>query len=81
MDITIYSLPTCEFCNLTKEYFNGKKIPFIEVNVSADQKAQREMLEKSGQFSVPVVDINGYVVVGYQRHIFDQLLNSNALEF
>ena len=72
--ITIYSLPTCAFCKLAKDYFHEHKISYKEVDVDKDPAAQTEMIAKSGQYSVPVIDVNGQIVVGFQKNSLDLLL-------
>ena len=63
--IKVYSTPTCPYCDMAKEYFKENNIKFEEVDVSTDHKAAEEMIEKSGQRGVPVVDINGEIIVGF----------------
>ena len=72
--ITIYSLPTCAFCQDAKEYLKQQKIPFKEVNVDSDPEAQLEMISKSGQYAVPVIDVDGQIIVGFQKSTLDALL-------
>lgn len=75
--ITIYTLPSCAFCKEVKKFFKSKKILFKEVDVNTDPEAQAEMISKSGQFSVPVIDFNGQVVVGFQKNILEMLLQTH----
>ena len=63
--VKIYSTSTCPFCILAKSFFNKSGIPFQDVDVSADKSAAQEMIEKSGQMGVPVIDIDGKVIVGF----------------
>lgn len=72
--VIIYSLPTCAFCQEAKAYFKRRHIPFTEVSVDKDPKSQKEMIFKSGQFSVPVVDVDGQIIVGFQKKMLDVLL-------
>ena len=72
--IKVYSTPTCTYCFTLKEFLKEKNIEFEEVDVSVDEKAAREMIEKSGQMGVPVIDINGEIVVGFDRKKIDSLL-------
>jgi glutaredoxin-like YruB-family protein len=74
--VIIYSLPTCSYCDLAKEYFKANKIDYKEVGVDKDPVAQKEMIVKSGQFSVPVIDVNGQIVIGFQKNTLDALLLS-----
>lgn len=65
--ITIYSTPTCPYCKMAKEYLTGKSVPFTNVDVSADQDAAAKMVEISGQMGVPVIDIDGKIIVGFDK--------------
>ncbi|MEM3556219.1 MAG: glutaredoxin domain-containing protein [Candidatus Micrarchaeia archaeon] len=67
MGVTVYSTPTCPYCIMVKAFLKQNNIPFQEVDVSKDRKAAMEMFEKSGQMGVPVVDINGKIIVGFDR--------------
>jgi len=73
--VIIYSTPTCPYCVYAKKYFKENNISFEDVNVAADMNRAREMVEKSGQMGVPVIDIDGQIVVGFQPKVFEQLLN------
>jgi len=72
--VTIYSTPTCVYCKMVKEFFKEKKIDYAEKDVSIDDKAREEMVERSHQMGVPVIDIEGEIFVG-----FDKDALSNAL--
>jgi glutaredoxin-like YruB-family protein len=72
--IIVYSLPTCGYCQSAKKYFKNLGVEFTEVSVDKDPEAQKEMIIKSGQFSVPVIDINGQILVGFQKSSIDALL-------
>lgn len=63
--IKVYSTPTCPYCDMVKEYFKENDIEFKDIDVSKDHGAAKEMVEKSGQRGVPVVDINGEIIVGF----------------
>ena len=65
--ITIYSTPTCHYCNLAKDYFKEHDIKYTEHDVSTDQQKRMEMIEKTGQMGVPVIDIDGEVFVGFSE--------------
>lgn len=64
-NVKIYSTPTCPWCHKAKEFLKEHKIKFEEFNVAADRNAAKEMIEKSGQMGVPVTDIDGKIIVGY----------------
>jgi glutaredoxin-like YruB-family protein len=72
--ITVYSTPTCPYCVMAKRYLSEKGIAYEDVNVAEDQKRAFEMLTKSGQMGVPVLDIGGQVIVGFDRHAIDDAL-------
>ena len=65
--IKIYTTPTCAFCKMAKDYFKSKGLSYEEYDVSKDIPRQKEMIEKTGQFGVPVIDIDGKIVVGFDR--------------
>lgn len=73
-DVTIYSTPSCVYCRLAKEYFKENNVQYQEIDVAADQKKAEEMVEKSGQLGVPVIEINGQIVVGFDKPKIQQLL-------
>lgn len=65
MTIKIYSTPSCVFCKQAKEFFKLAALEYEEVNVAENQEAREEMVKKSGQMGVPVIDIDGAILVGY----------------
>ena len=65
--VTIYTTPTCIWCAKTKEFFKEHKVKYREVDVASNQKAAQEMIKKSGQMGVPVVDIDGKTIVGFDE--------------
>ncbi len=75
--VTIYSTPTCVYCNAAKVFFKEKNVAYTEHNVGADQEKRKEMIEKSGQMGVPVIDIDGQLVVGFNQPKIKQLLGIN----
>ena len=72
--VTVYSTPTCSWCQIAKEHLTTSGISFEDVDVSTDQQRAREMVEKSGQMGVPVIDIDGEIIVGFDRARIDSLL-------
>lgn len=74
--VTIYTTPTCAFCKLAKEYFKQHKIEYTEKDVTEDMAAQAEMLAKSQQMGVPVIDIDGQIVVGFDQPRLESLLTA-----
>ncbi len=65
--VIVFSTPTCTYCNAAKRYFRERGIKFKDVDVSRDTVAARDMLRRSGQQGVPVIDIGGKIVVGFDR--------------
>lgn len=72
--VAIYTTPTCVYCKMTKEYFKNHGVVYEEKNVAADEAARRQMIEKSGQMGVPVTDIDGSIVVGFDEERLASLL-------
>lgn len=73
--VLVYSTPTCPYCKMTKAYLEGRHIVFTNIDVSADDAAAAEMIQKSGQYAVPVIDIDGQIVVGFSKEGLDKLLS------
>ncbi|MEN9626741.1 MAG: hypothetical protein RL557_1069 [archaeon] len=63
--ITMYTTPTCSYCRVAKAFFKEHNISFNEIDVSKDRKAAEEMIKKSNQYGVPVFDISGKIIVGW----------------
>ncbi len=76
--VKIYTTPTCPYCKLAKEFMTEKGVSFEEVDVSKDQKALEEMVQKSGQLGVPVIDVEGKILVGFNRKRLAELLGVTA---
>ncbi|MFN8472738.1 MAG: glutaredoxin domain-containing protein [Anaerolineae bacterium] len=72
--VIIFSTPTCTYCNAAKSYFRQRGVKFTDVDVSRDGAAARDMVRRSGQSGVPVIDIGGKIVVGFDRPKIDRLL-------
>jgi glutaredoxin-like YruB-family protein len=75
MDIKIYSTPTCPYCKMAKQYISSKGISYRDLDVSQDKNALEEMVKLTGQMGVPVIVIDGEVLIGFDRNRLDQLLN------
>jgi len=75
MNITVYSSPSCVWCTRAKEYLRARNINFREVNIAQDRSGAIEMMRKSGQMGVPVLDINGNIIIGFDKDQIDMLLN------
>lgn len=76
MAIKVYSTPTCKWCNVLKEHLNSNNVQYEDIDVSKDTKGALEMIKKSGQRAVPVVDIDGYIIIGFDREYIDKLLTA-----
>ncbi len=72
--VIVYSTPTCPYCVYAKEYFKENDVSFEDIDVTQDRAKAQEMVKKSGQMGVPVIDINGNIIVGFQPEAFAQLL-------
>jgi len=74
-NVTIFTTSHCPYCNMTKDFFKENNIKFKEIDVSSDQKAAQEMIKKSGQLGVPVIDIDGTIIVGFNKLALKQALD------
>ena len=72
--VTVYSTPYCPWCQKAKEYLKESKVAFQDINVASDHKAAQEMIEKSGQMGVPVIDIDGKIIVGFDKNAIKKAL-------
>lgn len=66
-NVVIYTTPTCVYCRMAKNFFKKNGVSYREVNVAEDEKARDEMVQKSGQLGVPVIDIDGKIIVGFSE--------------
>ncbi|OHA65830.1 MAG: NrdH-redoxin [Candidatus Wildermuthbacteria bacterium RIFCSPHIGHO2_02_FULL_49_9] len=73
-DVTIYTTPTCVYCKAAKEFFRENNIEYEEKDVAKDEQARDAMVEKSGQLGVPVIDVRGSIVVGFDEKKLLELL-------
>lgn len=65
--VTIYSTPSCPYCKMVKQYLDEKGVEYTDVDVSADQDTAAKMVELSGQMGVPVIDVDGKIIVGFNK--------------
>lgn len=72
--VTIYSTPSCHFCQAAKEFFTEKNIAYTEHDVASDLEKRQEMIEITGQMGVPVIRIGDDVVVGFDEAKVEELL-------
>ena len=73
--VKIFTTPTCVYCVTLKEFFKKHNIEFQEIDVAKDMEERKEMIEKSGQMGGPVTEINGQIVVGFDRAKISELLD------
>ena len=73
--VTIYTTPWCSYCKMAKEFFTKHSVIYTEKDVSTDIAARNTMLERSGQMGVPVIDIDGAMVVGFDQRRLKELLH------
>lgn len=79
MAVIIYSTPTCPYCTMAKKYFESKNVAYKEVDVSQDRNGASEMIGKSGQRGVPVIDIDGNIIVGFDRENIDRFIRQEKM--
>lgn len=72
--VTVYTTPTCSWCTTLKTYLDGRKVRYREINVASDTTAAESMVRKSGQQGVPQTEINGQMIVGFDKTRINQLL-------
>lgn len=76
-NVTIYTTPSCPYCNAAKDYFDENNVSYTDYDVSQNRQKAKEMIEKSGQRGTPVIDIDGNIVVGFNKEKLQSLLNVN----
>ena len=74
MSVTIYSTPSCGYCRIAKDWLHTKGVSFTEYNVAADPRRAEEMWRRSGQTGVPVLDVNGRIIVGFNQAEIEKAL-------
>ena len=74
MTVKIYTTTHCPYCVMAKDFFKKNDIKYTEVNVEEDEAGAEEMIEKSGQMGVPVIDINGQIIVGFNKPAIEKAL-------
>jgi len=65
--VKVYSTATCPWCHVAKEFLREHKIKFEDIDVGEDQEAAQEMIEKSGQMGVPVIEVDGHIIIGFDE--------------
>ena len=74
MKVKVYSTQSCPWCHKVKDLLKSKGVKFDDIDVGANQKAAEEMVQKSGQMGVPVTEINGKIIVGYDKEAIEEAL-------
>ena len=74
MNVKVYSTPSCPYCKLVKDYLKEQHIPFTDIDVSANSALANEMVKISGQMGVPVIDIDGQIIVGWNKNALEEAL-------
>ena len=77
-EVTIYTTKTCHYCHDAKDFFASNGITYTEKDVTTDRELQREMIDKSGQMGVPVIDVGGEIIVGFDEPRLSELLEVKA---
>lgn len=77
--VTVYSAVWCAFCHAAKEYLDKLGVEYTEKDVEKDENAAHEAVEKSGQMGIPVIDIDGTIIVGFDRATIDTTLKKKKL--
>lgn len=72
--VKIYSTPWCSFCKMAKKYFDENRVKYQEFDVAGDEGARDEMIKKTGQLGVPVIEVDGKIVIGFDREHLAELL-------
>ena len=73
-DVKLYSTPTCPYCKMAKDFLDNEGVSFAPIDVSQDDKAAREMVDKSGQMGVPVLEVKDTVIIGFDKGAYKKAL-------
>ena len=74
--VKVYSTPTCPWCIRAKDFLKQQKVAFEDINVAVDVKARDEMVKKSGQLGVPVLEIDGTIILGFDQQAIQKALKA-----
>lgn len=75
MAVKVYSTPICPYCDMAKKFLKEHNIKFEDINVAEDEKGREDMIEKSGQLGVPVIEINDKIIIGFNKEAIKKELN------
>ena len=76
--VKMYTTPSCVYCKMTKEFFQKNNVQYEEYNVAEDERAREEMIQKSHQLGVPVIDVDGEIFIGFDKKGLAKALNVPA---
>lgn len=76
VEVKVYSTINCPWCKKVKEYLSDKQVKFKEVDLTNDEVKQKEFIEKTGQVAVPVTEINGKYIIGFDKEVIDEMLKT-----
>ena len=74
-EVIIYTTPTCRYCNIAKEYFRRQGVEYKEIDVREDQDAAQALMQRTGEYGVPQIEINGNMIIGFNKEAIDKELN------
>ena len=74
-NVKVYSTSTCPYCAMAKDFLKKNNIQFENIDVGIDRRAGQEMVDKSGQMGVPVLDIDSQIIVGFDKAVIAKALN------
>jgi len=77
--VIVYSTTTCPYCVMAKDWLKQKKVSFEDFNVGANQEKAQAMIKKSGQMGVPVIDIEGTIIIGFDKPRIEEALKKKKL--
>jgi len=75
--VKVYSTPTCVYCKTLKGYLKNHGVEFEDIDISKDEKQLQKMIKDSGQMGVPVIDVDGEIIVSFDKEKVDKLLKIN----
>jgi glutaredoxin 3 len=73
-DVNIYSTPSCHFCHMAKDFFDNEGVSYTEFNVAEDMEKREEMVKRTDQMGVPVIEIDGELLIGFNEAKIKELL-------
>jgi glutaredoxin 3 len=77
--VTIYSAPWCAFCHMTKHYLDSLGVKYKDIDVEKEHNAARQLVEKTGQAGIPVVEVGPETIIGFDKQRLDDALKNNEL--